>query len=113
MSRRSTDSPEKLVDPTERWTPQQVADSVAGLSDQQLLVLRAIANGDTNGEIAFRLGRAEKTVEKTIYDLFRKLGFRSRIDAAVFYTLWASRKHDLSHPRASEVAPPETGNSPR
>jgi DNA-binding CsgD family transcriptional regulator len=46
-------------------------------------VLRLVVEAKTNGEIGMLLGISEKTVEKHLDTIFRKLGVASRVEAAV------------------------------
>ncbi len=45
--------------------------------------LRLVVEAKTNGEIGMLLGISEKTVEKHLDTIFRKLGVASRVEAAV------------------------------
>lgn len=56
------------------------------LSERELQVLRMMAGGLSNQEIAGRLFVAEGTVKKHTHNIFSKLGVRSRIQAVI----WAS-----------------------
>ena len=53
----------------------------SGLSEQELQVLREIANGATNREIAERLFWSEVTVKRKIQDIIEKLGVANRAQA--------------------------------
>jgi DNA-binding NarL/FixJ family response regulator len=53
----------------------------SGLSDQELEVLREIASGATNREIAERLFWSEATVKRKIQDIIEKLGVANRAQA--------------------------------
>jgi two-component system, NarL family, response regulator DevR len=53
----------------------------SGLSDQELQVLREIAAGATNREIAERLFWSEVTVKRKIQDIIEKLGVANRAQA--------------------------------
>lgn len=55
----------------------------AGLTNRELDVLRLVANGGTNQEIAVSLGISIKTVEKHLEGVYTKLGVASRVEAAV------------------------------
>lgn len=53
------------------------------LTPRELDVLRYVVEGKTNGEIGVNLGISEKTIEKHLDTIFRKLGVASRVQAAV------------------------------
>jgi DNA-binding NarL/FixJ family response regulator len=53
------------------------------LTPRELDVLRHVVEGKTNGEIGMSLGISEKTIEKHLDTIFRKLGVVSRVQAAV------------------------------
>jgi DNA-binding NarL/FixJ family response regulator len=53
------------------------------LTPRELDVLRHVVEGKTNGEIGVSLGISEKTIEKHLDTIFRKLGVVSRVQAAV------------------------------
>lgn len=54
------------------------------LTERETQVLKLIAQGKTNYEIARALGLAEKTVKQYNTSIFRKLYVRSRVEAALF-----------------------------
>lgn len=56
----------------------------AGLSARQAQVLRLIAEGKTNGEIADELVISLRTVERHVAELYAKIGARNRVEAAAF-----------------------------
>lgn len=59
------------------------ADAPAGaLSPRERAVALAVAGGSTNREVAARLFVSEKTVERHLGQIFRKLGVRSRTELA-------------------------------
>ena len=62
---------------------QKDQDGVADLTHRELDVLRLVVEAKTNGEIGVMLGISEKTVEKHLDTIFRKLGVASRVEAAV------------------------------
>jgi DNA-binding NarL/FixJ family response regulator len=62
---------------------QKEQDGVADLTPRELDVLRLVVEAKTNGEIGVLLGISEKTVEKHLDTIFRKLGVASRVEAAV------------------------------
>jgi DNA-binding NarL/FixJ family response regulator len=68
-----------------RARPQQEgAALVEQLTERELDVLRAMARGATNGEIAGQLYVSEATVKSHVGSLFAKLGVRDRAAAIVF-----------------------------
>jgi DNA-binding NarL/FixJ family response regulator len=63
-----------------------VTDSHTLLSPQQLRVLRNVARGMTNKEVAREMGISEKTARNYLASVFEKLGLQRRSEAAVWYT---------------------------
>jgi pimeloyl-ACP methyl ester carboxylesterase/DNA-binding CsgD family transcriptional regulator len=57
------------------------------LSPREIEVLRLLAGGDTNGQIAARLGLSINTVERHVVNVYRKIDARGRAEA----TAWALR----------------------
>ena len=57
-----------------------------GLTDREIEVLRLVAAGRTNKEIADALVLSVRTVERHITNVYGKIGARGRADAAA-YTL--------------------------
>jgi DNA-binding NarL/FixJ family response regulator len=55
----------------------------AALSNRELEVLRVLAEGCTDREIAYRLSVSEKAVGRHISAILRKLDITKRIQAAV------------------------------
>jgi len=66
--------------------PRQVARSRANteLTPRELDVLRLVAGGDANGEIARRLGLSVHTVERHLANVYPKIGARGRADATAY-----------------------------
>ncbi len=58
------------------------AGAFADLTDQERRVLTYVATGDSNREIAARMGLAEKTVRNYVSSLLAKLALESRAQAA-------------------------------
>jgi DNA-binding NarL/FixJ family response regulator len=56
----------------------------AGLTDRQVEVLRLIAEGLSNRQIAQRLVVSPRTAEHHVQDIYLKLGTSSRAAAALF-----------------------------
>jgi DNA-binding NarL/FixJ family response regulator len=53
------------------------------MTPRELEVLHLVVEGKTNAEIGLNLGISEKTVEKHLDAIFRKMGVFSRVEAAV------------------------------
>jgi len=64
-------------------TPHDAASPLAQLSPRELEILRGIACGASNKEIARNLGIAETTVKIHVQHVLRKLDVGSRVNAAV------------------------------
>ena len=72
--------------PAETYTAQPTADDVPGLGDlteREFDVLRSMAQGLSNAEIAQRLFLAETTVKTHVGRILAKLGVRDRVQAVV------------------------------
>jgi two-component system, NarL family, response regulator DevR len=55
----------------------------AGLSASQVAILRLISLGHSNREIAADVHLSENTVKSHVQEIFRKLGVRNRVEAAI------------------------------
>ena len=53
------------------------------LTEQQLLILRLIAQGFSNKEIGAQMTLSENTIKSYIQDLLQKIGARNRVEAAM------------------------------
>jgi DNA-binding NarL/FixJ family response regulator len=58
--------------------------SVDALSEKDVEILRYVATGMSNKEIAGQLSYSEKTVKNYLSAIFQKLGIRDRTQAAIF-----------------------------
>jgi ATP/maltotriose-dependent transcriptional regulator MalT len=64
--------------------PGAADDPPGGLSDRELEVLREVARGRTNRQVAEMLTISERTVERHLSNIFVKLGVGTRTQAAAF-----------------------------
>jgi DNA-binding CsgD family transcriptional regulator/pimeloyl-ACP methyl ester carboxylesterase len=55
-----------------------------GLSARESEVLRLVAAGESNSQIARRLGLSTHTIERHVANLYRKIGARGRADATAY-----------------------------
>ena len=53
------------------------------LTPRQKLVLESVAKGKTNNEVGYLLGVSEKTIEKHLGEIIKKLGVATRVEAVV------------------------------
>jgi DNA-binding CsgD family transcriptional regulator len=67
---------------TQAASPQSVA--LGGLSERETQVLRLVALGRSNAEIATELVLSVRTVEKHVANIYAKIGARGRADAATY-----------------------------
>ena len=76
----------------------------APLSEREIEILKFVATGASNKEIAYRLTLSENTVKVHARNIFAKIGVASRTEA----TLYAIRTGLVDHPAAltSPQTPP-------
>jgi pimeloyl-ACP methyl ester carboxylesterase/DNA-binding CsgD family transcriptional regulator len=73
--------------PAGRPTQRARIDGAGGLSAREREVIRLLASGESNGQIAARLGLSINTVERHVSNSYRKIDARGRAEA----TAWAIR----------------------
>jgi ATP/maltotriose-dependent transcriptional regulator MalT len=61
-----------------------------GLTTREVTVLRLLASGQSNPEIAADLNLSVKTIERHTVNIYAKIGARNRVDAAAF-----ALRHDI------------------
>ena len=64
----------------------------AGLTDREAEVLRLVASGRTNKEVAVALFLSDKTVARHVSNIFTKIGVSTRAAATAF-----AFEHDMTH----------------
>ena len=64
--------------------PAALPAALNGLTPREVQVLRQVAAGSTNKEIASELGVAVSTVERHLVNLYNKIGARGRADAIAY-----------------------------
>ena len=62
---------------------EQAGSRRAALSASQVAILRLISRGHSNREIAAEVHLSENTVKTHVQEIFRKLGVRNRVEAAI------------------------------
>lgn len=74
----------KLLDEFRKLSDTRTPTNVAGLTDRELELLRLVARGLSNKEIASTLELAESTVKNRLSILFEKLEVKDRTQAAIY-----------------------------
>ncbi len=76
-----------MIESTAESVQAQPADGrkyPANLTGRQVQVLRLIAQGKTNEEIAAALMLSKRTIDRHLADVYAKIGARNRVEAAAF-----------------------------
>jgi two-component system response regulator DevR len=82
MVRTAVASPEFVVFRPEVADPTPAAGEEHGLSERELTIVRALAQGLTNKQIGSELCVSEQTVKFHLRNIYRKLAIGSRVEAA-------------------------------
>lgn len=94
--RLDADAVGAIVEAAGRPAPRLEAPRPAGLSDREVEVLRLIADGRSNPEIAGRLFISRRTAEHHVQHIYAKIGVSSRAAATLF-----ALEHELLPPGIS------------
>jgi DNA-binding NarL/FixJ family response regulator len=78
--------------------PGERAAKEAGLTDRELVIVRAVARGLSNEAISKELWVAEQTVKFHLTNIYRKLGVSNRTEAARYAFEQGLLDHDTSPP---------------
>ncbi|WP_029215332.1 response regulator transcription factor [Kallotenue papyrolyticum] len=92
-----------------RMTPQQTTP----LTASERAVLRLVARGWTNKQIARCLGVTEKRVANTLTGVYEKLRLHSRVALALYYWGRQDVLDDILRPAPSQACPWSAGESSR
>jgi DNA-binding NarL/FixJ family response regulator len=92
------EAPERIIEAVraaargERWFSAKISKMLAdwshgkrpyGLNEREIMILRHLVSGKSNKEIAVELELSEKTIEKYLGELFKKMEVATRVEAAV------------------------------
>ena len=68
------------------------------LTDRERRLVRILASGATNREIAARLGLREQTVKNRLSEIYDKLRLRNRLELAIYAASMAAAETGRSEP---------------
>jgi HD-GYP domain-containing protein (c-di-GMP phosphodiesterase class II) len=88
--RLDADAVRAVVEAAGAEAPAATVPRPAGLTDRQVEVLRLVAQGLSNPQIAERLTISRRTAEHHVQDIYERIGVSSRAGAALF-----AMEHDL------------------
>jgi DNA-binding NarL/FixJ family response regulator len=75
-------SPQVLDQMIQHWTTNGLESRIVDLTDDERDIMRLLANGASNAEIASELYMSETTVKRKLQEVFEKLSVHSRAQAA-------------------------------
>ncbi len=74
-------SPQVMDQMLQHYATEPATTTAAGLTDEERRLLRLLANGANNAQIAAEIYVSETTVKRKLQDVFEKLGVHSRAQA--------------------------------
>jgi predicted ATPase/DNA-binding NarL/FixJ family response regulator len=83
-NRGRTSTPLQTMERVSGWEASATDAHIAGLSDREITVLRLVATGITNAEVARQLFLSLRTVDAHLRSIYRKIGVTSRAGATRF-----------------------------
>jgi DNA-binding NarL/FixJ family response regulator len=78
------DAVRAVLDAAGHRVPRARAEQIAGLSERELEVLRLLARGHSNRQMARQLTISERTVDHHIRHIYAKIGVSTRAAATMF-----------------------------
>jgi DNA-binding NarL/FixJ family response regulator len=111
LAGRSTLEPAVLERLLESWSMED--DEIAQLTPAEQEVLELVAHGLRNREIARRVWKSEKAVEKQVSHVFKKLGLDQQRASHLDRRVTAARIFFARRPQNVAVASPLVSSNPR